>query len=72
MAVLGGCSLLISMLIMSFYKSRTAWLITVSVAVVMFAIMVSVLESRASNQELLAARAAYTAVMVVYVGSAEN
>ncbi|KAF2094139.1 hypothetical protein NA57DRAFT_80556 [Rhizodiscina lignyota] len=71
MAVLGGASLLVPMLIMTFFKSQTARLVTVSVAVLLFGIILSI-GTRASNQELLAATAAYTAVMVVYVGSAND
>ena len=71
MAVLGGASLLVPMLIMTFLKSRTARLVTVSVAVFVFGFILSI-GTRASNQELLGATAAYTAVMVVYVGSADD
>lgn len=66
--VLGGGALLGPMIIMTFHKSQTARLITVSVAVLIFGFLLSV-STKAANQEILGATAAYAAVMVVYIGS---
>jgi hypothetical protein len=56
------------MIVMTFVHESRWRLVIVSIAVVWFAISVA-LASQASNQELLGATAAYTAVLVVYVGS---
>ena len=49
-------------------NTKMTSLIVTIVAVVFFAVIVAV-GSKATNQELLAATAAYTAVPVVFVGS---
>jgi hypothetical protein len=68
-AFVGGAALLVPMIIMNFKTSRTGRLITVSVATLLFGIVLS-LSTRANYQEVIGATAAYAAVMVVYVGSA--
>lgn len=68
LAVTGGASLLVPMIIMTFAVSRTARLIVVSVAVVIFA--VGMAAATTSRENILGATAAYAAVMVVYVGNA--
>ncbi|OCK77020.1 hypothetical protein K432DRAFT_428319 [Lepidopterella palustris CBS 459.81] len=69
MALLAGAALLGPMMLMTFKPSRTARLITVSVAVVIFGLTISI-ATKATNQEILAAAASYAAVLVVYIGSA--
>ena len=67
-AIAGGLSLVVPMLIMSINQNLTKSLITSSVAVVLFAGLVSVVFS-ASNAETLGITAAYAAVLVVFVGT---
>lgn len=68
-AFTGGAALVIPMLIMSLpYRDRTKSLVTVSIAVTLFASMMSV-GIRASNSETLVATATYAAVLVVFVGT---
>jgi hypothetical protein len=66
---LGGASLLVPMILMTFKTQTNTRLIIVSCFVLIFGFMVSAF-TEASNQEALGAVAAYTAIMVVYVGSA--
>ncbi|KAK5121888.1 hypothetical protein LTR85_004459 [Meristemomyces frigidus] len=68
-AVSGGVSLLVPVIIMTFTTSRAARLIVVSVTVLLFSLFMAV-GTPATNENLLTATAAYAAVMVVYVGTA--
>jgi uncharacterized RDD family membrane protein YckC len=68
-AITGGLFLLVPMILMTFITSPHYRLIIVSVAVLWFSISLGIV-SHATNQELLGATAAYTAVLVVYVGAA--
>ena len=68
LAVAGGASLLVPMIIMTFKTSQTARLIVVSVATILFGMVFAVVSS--SKENILAGTAAYAAVMVVYIGSA--
>ena len=68
-AFTGGLFLLAPMAIMS-YMHKKEYIIVVTVA---FTVLVSImlgLISKATNQELLGATAAYAAVLVVFVGNA--
>ena len=56
------------MLIMSLPYSRTKSLVTTSVAVVLFALAVS-LGFRIDNKDTMTATATYAAVLVVFVGA---
>lgn len=67
-AVGGGCSLVLPMIIMTFNPSVTKSLITVSVAVVLFALVMS-LTFQTDNKDTLTATATYAAVLVVFVGT---
>lgn len=67
-AVGGGASLIVPMLIMSFDDSRMKGLITVSVAVVLFALSLS-LGFQTDNKDTLIATTTYAAVLVVFVGT---
>jgi len=70
-ANIGGATLLVPMIIMSFATSRAAHLIVTCIFVLGFAFVFSI-SARATNQELLGATAAYAAVLVVYVGVAST
>lgn len=67
-AILGGALLIVPIVLMTYFKTRNANLIITSVFTVAFALGTS-LVSTASNQEVLAATAAYAAVLVVFVGT---
>ena len=67
-AITGGLSLVVPMLVMRLDEHLTKSLITVSVAVILFSALTSLM-FKASNVETLAATAAYAAVLVVFVGT---
>ncbi|KAJ9143331.1 VIT family domain-containing protein [Pleurostoma richardsiae] len=67
-AFAGGAFLVVPMIIMTIDQSQTKSLVTVSAAVVLFALAVS-LVVRVSNLETLASTATYAAVLVVFVGT---
>ncbi len=68
-AFAGGAALVVPMLIMALPRmGKGKSLITVSVAVTLFAMMMSV-GIRANNPETLVATATYAAVLVVFVGA---
>ena len=67
-AITGGLSLVIPMLIMRLGETLAKSLTTVSVAVVLFSALTSLM-FKASNVETLGAAAAYAAVLVVFVGT---
>ena len=68
-AFAGGAALVVPMLIMNLPSTnKTKSLITVSLAVTLFATMIS-LAMRASNTEILVATATYAAVLIVFVGT---
>lgn len=67
-AFAGGAALVVPMVVMTIDKSVTKSLITVSLAVLLIAIFVS-LGIRASNMETVLATATYAAVLVVFVGT---
>jgi hypothetical protein len=70
-ATTGGVFLLVPMIIMTWVTNVHIRLIIVSVSVLWFAISIA-LTSKATNQELITATAAYTAVLVVYVGTTSS
>ncbi|KAF2669611.1 hypothetical protein BT63DRAFT_425287 [Microthyrium microscopicum] len=70
-AITGGVFLLVPMIIMTWVTNAHIRLIIVSVAVLWFAISIAV-TSKATNQELMGATAAYTAVLVVYIGTTSS
>jgi hypothetical protein len=65
---LGGCALIVPMVVMVLHQSLTKSLITVSVAVVLFALVLS-LVFETDNQDTITATATYAAVLVVFVGT---
>jgi len=68
-AMFGGLALIGPMLIMVLKPSRDTSLITVSVATFLFAISVAVGAQDSLGKDVLAATAAYAAVLVVFVGT---
>jgi VIT1/CCC1 family predicted Fe2+/Mn2+ transporter len=66
-AFIGGAFLLAPMYNLTYVKDQKYQLISVVLWVLFFAISLA-LSSRATNQELLIATAAYAAVLVVFVG----
>ena len=68
LACISGASLIGPMLIMSLGPSKNKSLITVSVAVFLFCLILS-LVLRLKNPDFLVATGAYTAVLVVFVGA---
>jgi hypothetical protein len=64
--LLAGPFLVVPLVVLSKQSSDDAHLTTVSVCIVIFSLVVSLL-TRASNQEIMAASAAYAAVLVVFV-----
>ncbi|KAH8746001.1 hypothetical protein F5883DRAFT_586053 [Diaporthe sp. PMI_573] len=69
MALFGGVSLIVPMLIMALRPSLVVDLVTTSAATVSFAAVVTFLGTDASGKDVLASTAAYTAVLVVFVGA---
>ncbi|RSL91398.1 hypothetical protein CEP51_000305 [Fusarium floridanum] len=67
-AITGGLFIVVPMIIMSIDESQVKSLVTVSVAVVFFALIVS-FGVRVSNIETLVSTATYSAVLVVFVGT---
>ncbi|UNI23069.1 hypothetical protein JDV02_008909 [Purpureocillium takamizusanense] len=67
-AVTGGVFLVVPMIIMTLHPSQTKSLVTVSVAVLIFSLMLSFVV-RVSNVETLVSTATYAAVLVVFVGT---
>ena len=68
LAFIGGASLIVPMLIMSFHASKTKSLVSVSLAVLLFSFVLS-MALKLQNNDVLAAAAAYAAVLVVFVGT---
>lgn len=68
LAFAAGASLLVPMIIMTFQTSRTARLIVVSVATILFGMCFALASN--SKENILGGTAAYAAVMVVYIGTA--
>ena len=67
-AITGGLSLVVPMLVMRLGETLPKSLTTVSVAVILFSALTSLM-FKASNVETLGATAAYAAVLVVFVGT---
>jgi hypothetical protein len=65
-AALAGTFLVVPLIILSFQTSKGSHLVTVSVCIVVFSLLIS-LSSKASNYETMAASAAYAAVLAVFV-----
>lgn len=65
---LGGCALIIPMVVMVLHSSLAKSLITVSIAVVIFALVLSLI-FETDNKDTITATATYAAVLVVFVGT---
>lgn len=71
MAIAGGVFLVVPMIVMTLQPSQTKSLVTVSVAVVVFSLLLS-LGIKVSNIETLVSTATYAAVLVVFVGTSSG
>jgi succinate-acetate transporter protein len=67
-ALIGGIFLLTPMVALAYISSKSLILIITVLFVLVFSITLA-LGSKSSNQELIAATAGYTAVLVVFVGN---
>lgn len=70
-ALLASAFLIVPLILLSLQRSNKAHLITVSLFIIVFAFLVSLL-SKASNSETMAAAAAYAAVLVVFVSNSSG
>lgn len=70
-ALLASTFLIVPLILLSLQSTQKAHLITVSVFIIVFAFIVSLL-SKASNSETMAAAAAYAAVLVVFVSNSSG
>lgn len=71
-ALLGGISLIGPILIMTLHASTTTSLITVSVATFIFALVMALFATDVGGKDVLAATAAYAAVLVVFIGTSTS
>ena len=69
MAMFGGVALIAPMLIMTLHPSRNVSLVTTSLATFIFALILAVGATNSAGKDVLAATAAYAAVLVVFVGT---
>jgi hypothetical protein len=72
MALFGGAALIAPMLIMTFHQSKLTSLLTTSLFVMGVAVVLAWWLEDAKNQDIVAATAAYAAVLVVFVGTGTN
>ena len=70
-ALLAGAFLVIPLVVLSYQASSQTHLITISVCIVVFSLLVS-LVSRASNEQIMVASAGYAAVLVVFLSNSPN
>lgn len=68
MAVTGGLALLIPMLVMTYFPGRNVSVVTTSVAMLIFAAMIT-FGTQLTPDQVLGTTAAYAAVLVVFVGT---
>lgn len=69
MALFGGVALIVPTVIMAKFEGINVSLITTSVSVVIFALLLGYGATDSTGKDVLAATAAYTAVLVVFVGT---
>lgn len=69
MALFGGAMLVVPMVIMSLFPSKLAGLLTTSLFVIGVAVVLAGFMRDAGPKDILAATAAYAAVLVVFVGT---
>jgi hypothetical protein len=68
-AISGGAAFIVPVLIMTLHPSTSTSLITLSVATFIFALLMAFFATDADGKDVLAATAAYVAVLVVFVGT---
>jgi uncharacterized membrane protein YqjE len=69
MALIGGLALIAPMLIMTLHNTRLTTLLTTSLFVIGVAVGLAWKMKDAKSQDIIAATAAYAAVLVVFVGT---
>lgn len=69
MALFGGVALIVPTVIMAKVEGINASLITTAIAVILFSLTLAVSATDSTGKDVLAATAAYTAVLVVFVGT---
>jgi hypothetical protein len=69
MALFGGMALIAPTVIMALYPYRNTCLATTAAATVIFALVLAFGARDSTGKDVLAATAAYTAVLVVFLGS---
>jgi VIT1/CCC1 family predicted Fe2+/Mn2+ transporter len=69
MAMFGGVALIVPMVIMTLNPSNETSLITVAAATILVALLLAVYATDSTGKDVLAATAAYAAVLVVFVGN---
>ncbi len=67
-AMLAGAFLVVPLIVLSHQSSSETHLVTVSLCIVIFSLLVS-LASKASNEQTMAASAGYAAVLVVFIAN---
>lgn len=72
MGLFGGIALICPVLIMALVPSQNTNLITVSIATILFAIILAIGATDSTGKDILAATAAYTAVLVVFFGTSSS
>ena len=70
-ALLAGAFLVVPLVILSHQSKNEAQLITVSVCIIVFSLLIS-LVSKASNEQTMVASAGYAAVLVVFLSNNHN
>src|SRR4051812_4232954 len=69
MALFGGLALIVPTVIMAKHPTINFSLVTTSVATVIFALMLAFGARDSTGKDVLAATAAYTAVLIVFIGT---
>jgi hypothetical protein len=69
MAIFGAVALLAPMLIMTLHPTKLTALLTTTIFVLVVAIILAAMMGTAENKDVIAATAAYAAVLVVFVGT---
>lgn len=69
MALFGGAAVIGPMLVMTLHPSRNTSRITVSLATFLFALLLAIVAKDSAGKDVLAATAAYAAVLIVFVGT---
>ena len=72
MALFGGVALIAPIPIMVLRPTRNVSLVTTSVATILFALILAFGAQDSSGKDVLAATAAYAAVLVVFVGTSTS